>query len=70
MMNEPLPHIGISYNERVPEALIAALKNAVAHDRLDLRIESRPGRGILRSTGIDSCRLRYGRCLRGFASPS
>src|SRR6266850_911935 len=41
-MKDTLPQLGVSYDENIPEDIVARFRNLVADDRLDLRVESRP----------------------------
>ena len=41
-MTDGLPHIGIGYRDSIPEEIIDRLTRTIAHERLDLRVESAP----------------------------
>lgn len=40
-----LPQLAVSYDENIPDEIVELFRSAVADRRLDLRVESHPGRG-------------------------
>lgn len=42
---DALPQLAVSYDENIPDEIVELFRSAVADRRLDLRIESHPGRG-------------------------